>query len=59
MKHAHPLTYASPFSALLTVAKEQHTILKFEKTRKKKMQKNSLCVSLCLLNVIFLNGLDS
>lgn len=36
MKHAHPLTYASPFSALLTVATEKHTVLKFEKKKEKK-----------------------
>ena len=50
MKDAHPLTYASPFSTLLTVAKEQHTILKFEKNKKENTpvhetpQKRSLCL---------------
>ena len=57
MELAHPLTHALPLSALLTLAREQYTALKFKKKkkrkRKKKMKKNVLCVSLYLLNVKF------
>lgn len=47
MEHAHPLTHALPFSALLTLAREQYTALKFKKKKKEKKEKNEKEYFMC------------